>query len=248
MAYELEKDTDYIEYEKILNKSFPDNLELAQKVFKIYRESDNPNKKDVFDIVILNDVLALIFCSPVLKKFTSIVGTLETFKEHGELEQVIDVVSFFVMLQKKMYENEISIQKKSQTKNATEMRQRKLVELCTALEKYLYEVDCTWHSQKNDDGELLLRNSRTTKKQAINSVYKKYIDEINEILNKYGVKEDFIKQFANCFEYYTKVFLSGQDGKTASGFAPEKRKARSEASKQRSREATKKHWVKRHSK
>ena len=70
----------------------------------------------------------------------------------------------------------------------------------------------------------------------------------NEILNKYGVKEDFIKQFANCFEYYTKVFLSGQDGKTASGFAPEKRKARSEASKQRSREAAKKHWVKRHSK
>ena len=52
MAYELEKDTDYSEYEKILNKSFPDNLELAQKVFKIYRESDNPNKKDVFDIII----------------------------------------------------------------------------------------------------------------------------------------------------------------------------------------------------
>jgi hypothetical protein len=248
MAYEIEKDIDYSDYEKILNRHFPDNLELAKRVFKIYRESDSPNKKDVFDIVILNDVLAFIFCSPVLKKFTSIVGTLETFKEHGELEQVIDVVSFFVMLQKKMYENEISIQKKSQTKNATEMRQRKLVELCTALEKYLYEVDCTWHSQKNDDGELLLRNSRTTKKQAINSVYEKYIDEINEILNKYGVKEDFIKQFVNCFEYYTKVFLSGQDGKTASGFAPEKRKARSEASKQRSREAAKKHWVKRHSK
>ena len=248
MAYEIEKDIDYSDYEKILHRSFPHNLELAKRVFKIYRESDSPNKKDVFDIVILNDFLAFIPCSPALKKFTSIVGTLETFKEHGELEQVIDVVSFFVMLQKKMYEDEISIQKKSQTKNATEKRRRKPVELCTALEKYLYEVDCTWHSRKNDDGELLLRNSRTTKKQAINSVYKKYIDEINEILNKYGVKEDFIKQFANCFEYYTKVFLSGQDGKTASGFAPEKRKARSEASKQRSREAAKKHWVKRHNK
>ena len=248
MAYEIEKDIDYSDYEKILNRSFPDNLELAERVFKIYRESDSPNKKNVFDIIIQNDVLALIFCSPVLKNFTSIVGTLETFKEHGELEQVIEVVSFFVMLQKKMYEDENSILKKSQTKNAIEKRRRKPVELCTALEKYLYEVDCTWHSRKNDDGELLLRNSRTTKKQAINIIYKKYTDEINEILNKYGVKEDFIKQFANCFEYYTKVFLSGQDGKTASGFAPEKRKARSEASKQRSREAAKKHWEKRHNK
>ena len=101
MAYDIEKDIDYSDYEKILNRHFPDNLELAKRVFKIYRESDSPNKKDVFDIVILNDVLAFISCSPALKKFTSIVGTLETFKEHGELEQVIDVVSFFVMLQKK---------------------------------------------------------------------------------------------------------------------------------------------------
>ena len=248
MAYEIEKDINYIDYEKILNKNFPDNLKLAERVFKIYRDLNNTNKKDVFDIIILNDILATVFCSPVLKKFTSIVETLETFKEYGELEQVIDVVSFFVLLQKKMYENEISMQKKSQTQKATEERRSRMFKYCIALEKYLYEVDCTWHSQKNDDGELLLRNSRTTKKQAINSVYKKYIDEINEILNKYGVKEDFIKQFANCFEYYTKVFLSGQDGKTASGFAPEKRKARSEASKQRSREAAKKHWVKRHSK
>ena len=245
MAYELEKDTDYSEYEKILNKSFPDNLELAQKVFKIYRESDNPNKKDVFDIIIQNDVLALFFCSPVLKKFTSIVEFLETFKEHGELEQVIDVVSFFVLLQKKMYENEISILKKSQTQKATNKRKNKMFEYCTALEKYLYEVDCTWHSRKNDDGELLLRNFSTTKQQAISRTYKKYTNEINEILNEFGVKEDYLKQFANCFRYYTKVYLTGYPSKTVSGFAPEKRKERSEASRRRSREAAKKHWAKR---
>ena len=248
MAYEIEKDINYIDYEKILNKNFPDNLKLAERVFKIYRDLNNTNKKDVFDIIILNDILATVFCSPVLKKFTSIVETLETFKEYGELEQVIDVVSFFVLLQKKMYENEISMQKKSQTQKATEERRSRMFKYCTALEKYLYEVDCTWHSRKNDDGELLLRNSRTTKKQAISSIYKKHSDEINEILNQLGIKEDFIKQFANCFEYYTKVFLSGQDGKTVSGFAPEKRKARSEASRQRSRDAAKKHWAKRHSK
>ena len=38
MSYDIEKDVDYAEYENLIRTHYADNIPLAERVFKLYRE------------------------------------------------------------------------------------------------------------------------------------------------------------------------------------------------------------------
>ena len=119
MDYDFNTDLDYTGYEKILCESPAPNLLLAQKFFDIYQNLDLPNKKDIFDIIILKDILSRAPFALDVEKLKSVIETLDTFKASGQLEQVMSVVSFFVEQQKNLYTAREEQKCKIQTPKAT---------------------------------------------------------------------------------------------------------------------------------
>ena len=171
MEYQIDQDVDFSIYEKFLNELFPQNLPLAKKAFNIYRELNTPDKKDIFNIVVAQNILAQSPFSSELEKFKSLIETLENFQTVGQLEQVMSVVSFFVMLQKNFYEKREDKKNKLQTQSATKNRLYKLVDLCNKLKPYLQEVEDLWHPPLNGISPEMQRNSLINKNSAIKAVY-----------------------------------------------------------------------------
>ena len=242
MEYDFTKDIDYVAYEDFLRKYSRHNLQLAERTFKLYRELNTPGKKDIFDILILSDLFARPPFSDDIEEFGSVIGTLESLRASGQLEQVMNVLSFFMMQQKDLYERKLSIQKKAQTRSATHKRQATMVTYCRAVEEYLQKVEDIWHPQEDTQNQQ--RNARNNKKNAIERVYRDNAEKIFEKLKECGVQDEFKKQFFNCFIFYTKMYVKLNEGKTRNGHIPEKRAARSEKSKARTSKAMKSLWEK----
>ena len=243
MSYDIEKDVDYAEYENLIRTHYADNIPLAERVFKLYRELNFPEKKVVFDILILQDILALRPFSPLRKKAESNIDKMERFRKLGLLEQVMDVVCFFAAIQKKMYEETI----KSLPRNASNKKKQVMTRYCIELEIYLQEVENLWH-KPSEDGEPVrtVRSLRKNKNAAIENVYENHSAEIEKKLRSCGFQGDCKKQFTNCFNYYTDKYVEDfNDGKTLNGYPREKRAPRSAASRERSSRAAEKFWAQR---
>ena len=93
---------------------------MAERTFNIYRDLNTANKKDVFDILILRSVLEAANFAPRQEEFRSVLKTMEMLKKVDQLEQVMEVVGYFVAQQKIFYEDEIAKAKK----NSREKQQR----------------------------------------------------------------------------------------------------------------------------
>lgn len=245
MEYKIDENVDYSVYEKILEEYFSWNLPLAQKIFNIYRELNTPEKKDIFDIIILKDILAQAPFASDLEKLKSVIATLDTFRVSGQLEQVMSVVSFFVVQQKDLYIKKEYRRDKFQTQNATQAKQDVLIERCLTIEKFLQQVELLRHPQQEPPEEKPKRNAVYSEKIAVQTVFRDNESNIVEKLKTCGIETDFEKEFGNCFRFYTDFFIK-HTGKTCSGYIKEKRSPRSDESKKRSSNSAKKTWQKRH--
>jgi len=246
MSYDIEKDVDYAEYENLIRTHCADNIPLAKRIIKLYRELSFQGKKEVFDILVLHmlhEIHSISPISPLLTDEEAIVNELENFKKLGLLEQVMGVVSFFIMRQKEMHEEA----KKYSRQKASNQKTNTRVTYCKALENFLIEVESIWHPlQKDGEPARMVRNSQMNKKSALKKVYDKHSAEIEEKLRSCGFQGDCKKQFYNCFDYYTNKYVEVfNDGKTINGHVRETRAHRSEASRKKSSRAAKEVWAKR---
>lgn len=246
MSYDIEKDVDYAEYENLIRTHCADNIPLAKRIIKLYRELSFQGKKEVFDILILHilhEIYSLFPFSPLLQNENILVDKLEKFRKLGLLEHVIEVVCFFAAIQKKMYEETI----KSLPRNASNKKKQVMTRYCIELEIYLQEVENLWH-KPSEDGEPVrtVRSLRKNKNAAIENVYENHSAEIEKKLRSCGFQGDCKKQFTNCFNYYTDKYVEDfNDGKTLNGYPREKRAPRSAASRERSSRAAEKFWAQR---
>lgn len=245
MDNDFNTDLDYTGYEKTLCESPAPNLLLAQKFFDIYRNLDLPNKKDIFDIIILKDILSRAPFALDVEKLKSVIETLDTFKASGQLEQVMSVVSFFVAQQKSLYIEKEDRKDKFQTHKATQTRQNTLISRCLAIENFLQQVEFLRHPQQEPPEEKPKRNAAYSEKTAVRTVFRQNEGDIVEKLKTCGIEKEFEKEFGNCFRFYTDFFIK-HTGKTCSGYIKEKRSPRSDESKKRSSNSAKKTWQKRH--
>ncbi len=244
MPYDLKKDVDYRIYEQTIKEYYSRNLPLAERTFNIYRDLNTANKKDVFDILILRSVLEAANFAPRQEEFRSVLKTMEMLKKVDQLEQVMEVVGYFVAQQKIFYEDEIAKAKKEQPRKATEAKRQEMIDNCLALEDYLQKVEFEWHLPHNDADTQPLRNAQRNREQALKIIFKNNEDKIIEAMKSRGIETAFEKEFANCFKFYTKLYIK-YNKKTVSGYIPEKRASRSEESKNKSSKAARKSWQKR---
>ncbi|MBE6358549.1 MAG: hypothetical protein E7057_04805 [Lentisphaerae bacterium] len=245
MDYDFNTDLDYTGYEKILCERLAPNLLLAQKFFDIYRNLDLPNKKDIFDIIILKGILLRAPFALDVEKLKSVIETLDTLKASGQLEQVMSVVSFFVEQQKNLYTAREEQKCKIQTQNATKARQDDSIERCLVIEEFLQQVELLRHPQQEPPEEQPKRNAAYSEKTAVRTVFRQNEGDIVEKLKTCGIEKEFEKEFGNCFRFYTDFFIK-HTGKTCSGYIKEKRSPRSDESKKRSRNSAINTWKKRH--
>ena len=244
MDFDMEIDFDYEYHEKNARKYCFNKL-LVERVFKLYHELNNPEKNNVFCILFYLDILWYPPFSPELEKFEKIVSTLENFREAGQLDQVMDVLCFFVVRQKKLYKKMLSAQGKANTQDAHQAKKQKMIAMIIDLESYLRDVEFVWHpssQEESQDSSRMMRNSQTNASTAIKKVYRENSEKINVVLEKYGVKKDFLKAFSNCFRYYTDAYRKWNDGRTVSGYKLETRAPRNSDSRKKSSDAAKRSW------
>ena len=244
MEYQIDQDVDFSTYKKTLAENCSPNSLLAERVFRIYGELDTPDKKDIFNIVVAKDILSQSSDSPMLQKLQSMINTLETFKATGQLEQVMSVVSFFVVQQKNLYVGNEDRKNKFQTQNATKSRQDDLLKRCLAIEEFLQQVELLRHPRQEQTEVQPKRNAAYSEKIAVRTVFRDNESNIVEKLKTCGIETDFEKEFGNCFRFYTDFYISNT-GKTYSGYTKEKRSSRSDESKKRSSASAVKAWKKR---
>ena len=149
------------------------------------------------------------------------------------------------MHQKELYKLMLHAREKAKTKGANREKQQKTVKKVLDLEDFLKEVEFKWHpisEEGNQDFSRTIRNSQTNVSAAIKKVYREKSEEINAVLEKHGVKKDFLKEFSNCFRYYTDIYRRRNNGRTVSGYKLETRAPRSSDSRKKSSDAAKRSW------
>ena len=249
MNYEIAKDKNYEEYEKLIRQCSPDGVRLSERAIKLFRELNSLWTKECFDILLL--LILQKMRLPFLLQFQQeecIIDKLEAFNKSGHLEQVMEVAGFFVACQKQMYE----MAKKNRIEHAWSKKRMSNVKCCIALEPYLRQVEFIWHPQEKGGCEKssgMKRNVRTNKESALKQVYRDHSAEIDAKLKDCGFEGDCEKKFSNCFRTYTRAYVENiTPGQTCSGHVCEKRAPRTDASRERSRKAAKSKWTDRRKK
>ena len=222
-----------------LSVSSRSNLDLAQKALKLFKNSNCQYKNDVFRIISRKSIFSQggIGLSTDLEEFVPVLNTLEELEKSGQLDQVINVIAFFLQMQQYMHEKNINKSKQNQTQKANKKRFDKKLSVCAALKEYLIKVENLWHPPQTASSQQ--RNSRTNKQRAVEIVYKKNEQNITEILKSLEFTGDCEQEFSNCFDFFTKQ-CTERLGKTINGHIKEERAARSEESKKRTSETMKK--------
>ena len=245
MHYDFDSD-DFCK--RFLSECLRQNLDLAQRTLKLFKNSNCQDKDDIFSII----SIAMLFnhapppISEALEKFIPVLNTLEELEKSGHLDQVMNVIAFFVQKQQYLHEKNINYLKKCQTQKANDEKFHKYTSACCELEEYLIEVENLWHPPET--ASFQQRNTRTNKKRAIKIVYDKNRQKITEILHSLKFKGDCQRQFLNYFDFYTQFYLTYNNGKTRNGHTMEKRAARSEESKKRTSNTMKRKFQKTSSK
>ena len=245
--YDIKRDIDYRIYEKfLLDNKFP-NPQLTARTFKLYREIDNASdKRMLFDILVLSDVLAMYPFSEAVKNLIPVLESIEKLKKENLLNEAINIASYFLMLQKKLQRRKNDKENRDKTLSAHEAKRRGAIKRCLDLEPFLREAEFVWHPAIGEGSKI--RDPRNTQNIAIHRVFGAHDEQIIEILKKFGIQEDFEGAFADSFRYFTALYKQYNDGKTCSGYALEKRKPRTDASKKNSSSGAKASIAKRKAK
>lgn len=175
----------------------------------------------------------------------TLLPSFEKLKNAGLLEEAMDLSLFFWELANMRNKESNAFDDNMQTMEAREKHRNvyRLLPLVKVLKCYLKKVEDLWHPIK-ENGEEDKRYSHKGKELAIKSIYDKFKSEILEILEKNGEKSDFLKTFSKCFDTYIDIYKSCTRA-TPNGNIPRKRKPRSEASKEKSKQSALKTWEKR---
>lgn len=241
--YDIKKDIDYRIYEKLTIDNTP-NPQLTARTFKLYREIDNaPDKKTLFDILIMAGVLSMDPFSEAAEKLVPVLEAMEKLKNANLLNESIKVAIYFLMLQKDLRRRENDKNNRDKTRSAIGVKRQPALNRCLALEPFLREAEFVWHPATGEGQKI--RDPRNTQNMTIDRVFAAHEEEIMEILKKNGIQKDFKRVFADSFRYFTAFYKKYNNGKTCSGYILEKRAPRSDASKKKSSSGAKANIAKR---
>lgn len=228
---------------------------LAKRVAPIFCEMKNIRHKELmyegflYGVCGITDAerenAVMLGTDYTTKALKNLLPSFEKIKNARLLEEAMDLSLFFWELANMRNKESNAFDDNMQTEEARVKHSNlyRLMPLVKVLECYLKKVEDLWHPIK-ENGEEDKCYPHKGKKFAIKSIYDKFKSEILVILEKNGEKSDFLKTFSKCFDTYIDICKS-YTGATPNGNIPRRRKPRSEASKEKSRQSALKKWEER---